>query len=129
MSLTPLAYAIAAALVAIFALGAVAEMLNLRALAPDVPDEFDGVYDADTYAKSQHYAQARTRFGWLGDGSALLILLVFWGLGGFGALDGFVRGFGKRSRPAFREWSLRGTAARSEQVRCSWNKSLCASYT
>ncbi len=93
MSFTPLAYTIAVALVAIFALGALAEVLNLRALAPDVPDEFDGVYNADTYAKSQRYTQVQTRFGWLADGSELLILLLFWGLGGFGLADAFVRGF------------------------------------
>ena len=52
-----------AALVLEWLLHLVADLLNLRALSPELPKEFEDVYDAETYAKSQEYTRARTRFG------------------------------------------------------------------
>ncbi len=72
----------------------IAEVLNLRALSPRVPEEFADVYDAERYARAQKYARVRTRFGFVTSGFDLLLLLVFWFAGGFGALDVWVRSFG-----------------------------------
>ena len=55
-----------AALLGEFTLSVAASLLNLRSLDPALPPEFDGVFDADAYARSQAYARATTRLGWRG---------------------------------------------------------------
>lgn len=89
-----IALVVLAALVGNWLLGVVADVLNLRALEPEVPPEMAAHYDAETYRRSQEYTRARTRFGLLTSSFDLVVLLVFWRLGGFEALDGFVRSFG-----------------------------------
>ncbi len=69
------------------------DYLNLKALKPELPEEFKDVYDADKYQKSQEYTRVTTRFGFITDLFNLIILLGFWFLGGFNYLDKFVRGF------------------------------------
>lgn len=66
-------------------------MKNLRS---DLPSEFVDTYDQDTYAKSQEYTRVRTRFGFGVTAYDLAILLAFWLAGGFGWLDGILRGLG-----------------------------------
>ena len=51
------------ALLVNFALGIIADWLNLRALDPKLPDEFAEVYDTEKYASSQEYTRVGTRFG------------------------------------------------------------------
>jgi STE24 endopeptidase len=65
-------------------LGVVADVLNLRAAAETVPEEFSDLYDAVAYGNSQRYLRVRTRFGFVRGGVDLLLLLGFWFLGGFG---------------------------------------------
>lgn len=81
---------ILAALLAEYLLGIVARLLNLQRLAPELPGEFSGVYDAEKYARSQEYTRARTRFKILEESFDLAVLLLFWFAGGFNALDGLV---------------------------------------
>jgi STE24 endopeptidase len=88
------ALVILAALLVEHALSAVADLLNLRHLRPELPAEFEGVYDAQAYRRSQEYTVARTRFGLIPGTFDLILLLAFWGLGGFGWLDGALRGLG-----------------------------------
>jgi len=83
-----------AALLLEFGLRVAADVLNLRALDPKLPPEFQGVYDADRYAHSQEYTRARTRFGLLRGTFDLALLVAFWFAGGFGWLDHRVRGLG-----------------------------------
>lgn len=83
-----------AALLLDWLLGIVADVLNLRALRPELPAEFKGVYDAETYAKSQEYTRVRTRFGWIPSTVHLASLLAFWFLGGFAWLDDAVVSLG-----------------------------------
>jgi STE24 endopeptidase len=78
----------------LFLLDLVANLLNLRALKPELPDAFRDVYDAEKYAKSQRYTRETTRFGFLESAFSLGVFLVFWWLGGFGWLDELTRGFG-----------------------------------
>ena len=79
-----------AAVVGIYLLDLFSELLNLKALDPQLPGEFADVYDAEKYAKSQEYTRVTTRFGIIESGFGLLIFLVFWLLGGFGWLNGLV---------------------------------------
>lgn len=69
-------------------------LLNLRALDPQIPREFADLHDAETYRRSQEYTRARTRLGVVESLFDLAVLLAFWFAGGFGWLDGVVRGWG-----------------------------------
>lgn len=82
---------ILAAIAVDFVLDIVSNRLNLKALTKELPEEFEGVYDEDTYAKSQEYTKVRTRFGFLTTVFDLVLLLGFWFSGGFNWLDQIVR--------------------------------------
>ncbi len=69
------------------------ELLNLKALRSEPPDEFKDVYDAEKYAESQEYTRVKTRFGFIESTFSLTVFLLFWFCGGFGWLDGLVRGW------------------------------------
>lgn len=76
-----------------FVLEIVSNRLNLKALSKELPDEFEDVYDQETYAKSQEYTRVKTKFGFLTGTCDLILLLVFWFAGGFNWLDQWARGF------------------------------------
>jgi STE24 endopeptidase len=65
--------------------------LNIRHLKLDLPNEFDGTYDADAYKNSQAYTRVYTKFGFLTSTLSLIITLLFWFMGGFNYLDVIVR--------------------------------------
>ena len=75
-------------------LSLLADLLNLRALRPELPRGFESVYDAERYARSQEYTRVRTRFAFVPQAVDLVVLLAFWFLGGFAWLDGWTRGLG-----------------------------------
>lgn len=81
-------------LIVVEAIGWVGEWLNLRALGSTLPEEFVEVYDAGEYRRSQEYTRTKTRFGLVASVFDLAILFAFWLAGGFGWLDGVVRGWG-----------------------------------
>ncbi|RMF91412.1 MAG: M48 family peptidase [Nitrospinota bacterium] len=70
-----------------------ADYLNLKALRAEVPKEFAGIFDADTYRRSQEYTRVYTRFALLESTFFLGVTLAFWFSGGFPALDRLVRGW------------------------------------
>ncbi len=84
---------ILAALLLDFGLGTLARVLNLGALRGEPPEEMRGVYDPESYRRSQRYTRARTRFGLVATSFDLAVLLVFWHAGGFDRLDRWLRGF------------------------------------
>jgi len=79
------------ALIADIVLHTWADVLNLKMLKSEIPDEFHDVYDAEKYNKSQEYLKVNTRFGWITSGFDMLVLLVFWFGKGFPMLDNWVR--------------------------------------
>ncbi len=79
------------ALIADIILHTWADVLNLKMLKSEVPDEFKDVYDAERYSKSQEYLKVNTRFGWITSGFDLLVILIFWFGKGFPMLDNWVR--------------------------------------
>jgi STE24 endopeptidase len=83
-----------AALVLQLALELAADVLNLRALAPDVPPSLRGLYDAERYRRAQEYTRSRIRFGMVAAVLDLALLVAFWFAGGFAALDVRARGLG-----------------------------------
>ena len=64
-------------------LNLIADLLNLRTLSGDVPEEFETVYNAEKYRKSQAYTRVKTRFGFITSGFDLVTILAFWFSGGF----------------------------------------------
>lgn len=57
--------------------------LNLKALAPEIPAEFEGVYDGEKYAKSQAYLRETTRVDLVISVIKTTALIAFILLGGF----------------------------------------------
>ena len=88
------AFIILAALLVNYTLNLLADIYNLRALRPVLPQEFVGVYDTEAYRKSQLYTRAHTQFGLLTSTCMLAITLGFWFAGGFQSLDHLVRSWG-----------------------------------
>lgn len=82
-----------AAVLVLFHLDLFAELLNLKALKPELPEEFADTFDAEKYEKSQEYTKDGTYFQLISSTFSLVVFLVFWILGGFGWLDGIVRGW------------------------------------
>ncbi len=71
-----------------------ATLLNLKALSGEIPATFEGFVDEEAYEQSQEYTRVRAVFG-IGEGIfSLVLLFVFWWLGGFGWLDEQVRALG-----------------------------------
>lgn len=77
-----------------FILDLITEILNLRALKDELPNEFSDVYDAEKYRQSQQYTRTRTQFGMISSVFSLIVTLVFWFAGGFNRLDILVRELG-----------------------------------
>ncbi len=73
----------------------VSTLLNLKALSPEIPEAFQGIVDQDAYEKSQEYTRAKSVYGIVEGIFSLVVLFVFWWLGGFGWLDELVRGLGR----------------------------------
>ncbi len=74
-----------------YLLDTVANRLNLRALKPELPAEFAGVYDAEEYRRFLQYTAARAKFERIGATWDLAILFTFWLGGGYDWLDRVVR--------------------------------------
>ncbi len=74
-----------------FILHLAADVLNLRTLREEVPEDFKDVYDPERYRKSQEYLRVSTRFEWVAETFDLFIFLAFWFGKGFPFLDQWVR--------------------------------------
>lgn len=85
---------ILAAVLCNFLIEFVAEMLNLKALRHELPKEFVAVYDPQEYQKSQDYTRVKTKFGLLTAVFDLAVLIGFWFIDGFAAVDITVRALG-----------------------------------
>jgi STE24 endopeptidase len=69
-------------------------LLNLRNLSPELPHEFNDVWDQQKYKHSQEYTRQNTRFAILQNTIATSITLVFLLAGGFNVIDLYARSFG-----------------------------------
>lgn len=85
---------ILAVLAGSFLLDLVLDLLNLRSLSPELPAEFQGLYDADRYARSQQYLRDTTRFGCVENSVQLAAIIAFICAGGFNWVDHAARGLG-----------------------------------
>lgn len=69
------------------------ENLNVRHLKTDLPEEFEGYYDAEKYTKAQNYLKENTRFGILVDTITTPLTIIFILIGGFNIVDQIARSF------------------------------------
>ncbi len=76
-----------------FAVETAIAVLNIKALNPELPDEFKNVYSEDEYKKSQNYTRATARFSLIENSVSTLITTLFLILGGFNYIDQFARSF------------------------------------
>ena len=74
-----------------FILELISDYLNIKSLRSELPKEFENVYDAEKYKKSQEYTRATTKFGIITSVFGLITTLTFWFAGGFQFLDAIVR--------------------------------------
>jgi len=82
---------ILSALLSDYLLNLYADILNLKNLKPELPEEFRDVFDKQEYAKSQHYTKVKTKFGIFTSTFNLVLILIFWFSGGFNFLDNILR--------------------------------------
>lgn len=78
-----------------FLLHLTADILNLKRLSTDLPDAFQGWYDARRYKTSQAYLRVNTRFKWAGSVADIALFLMLWFGRGFPILDHWVRDAGQ----------------------------------
>jgi STE24 endopeptidase len=76
-----------------YLLDIVVETLNLRHLSTDLPQDFEGFYDAEKYTKAQHYLIENTRFGIIVNSITTPLTIIFILIGGFNFVDQYARGF------------------------------------
>jgi STE24 endopeptidase len=85
---------ILAAVLLEFVLDLTAKLLNLKALKLEPPASLSDIYPADKYRKAQEYTRESTQFSLVTSTFGLVLLLVFWFMGGFNWLDLVVRSWG-----------------------------------
>jgi len=67
-----------------FLLERILDFLNLKNLKADLPEELQGIYDAEKYTKSQQYERESSRFGFYSSTYSFLLTLLMLIFGGFG---------------------------------------------
>jgi len=70
-----------------YVLGLIVEMLNIKALKSELPQEFGGFYDADKYKKSQEYLKDNTYFKLIQAAIITGVVLFLILSGGFNFVD------------------------------------------
>jgi STE24 endopeptidase len=86
--------AILAILIGGYLLDLATDLLNLRHLKTELPDEFRDVYDPSRYEKSQDYLRKNTGLLLLSGGLTTVLTIGFIFVGGFNFIDRLARGFG-----------------------------------
>jgi len=84
---------ILAILIGSYILDVVVEILNIRHLKTELPEEFAGYYDAEKYQTAQRYLKENTRFGLITETLFTPLTIAFILLGGFNYVDALARSF------------------------------------
>lgn len=71
----------------------VLDFLNLKHSKNVVPDKLKALYNEEEYARAQEYQKAKSRFGFFTSAFSSGLTIAVLALGGFGWLDGFLRGY------------------------------------
>ena len=84
---------ILAILIGSYILDVIVEILNIRHLKTELPEEFAGYYDAEKYQTAQRYLKENTRFGLITETLFTPLTIAFILLGGFNYVDALARSF------------------------------------
>ena len=76
-----------------FLVDTIISLLNLKALSPELPEEFSDTFDQHKYRRSQTYTKVRTKFSIVENSVTTMITLSFLLAGGFNSVDTVVRSF------------------------------------
>ena len=77
-----------------FTLSFIVRTLNLGALDPNLPKEFEDTFDKKKYVKSQDYTRTNSRFSYITSTFSLIISLIFIFGGVYNIIDQYVRSIG-----------------------------------
>ena len=77
-----------------YILSFIVRALNLKALSPQIPDEFEDIIDKERYEKSQSYTLENSKFSYITSTFTLLVNLLFIFGGFYNVVDQFVRNMG-----------------------------------
>jgi STE24 endopeptidase len=66
--------------------------LNTTRWSDKIPDELEGIYEQEKYAKQQHYSKVNHQFGWFSEVFNLLLILAMLFGGGFAIIDQWAMG-------------------------------------
>jgi STE24 endopeptidase len=66
------------------------DWINIRHWSNNLPDELNGIYDADKYSKAQQYEKAKTRFSFVTSTFSLGVMLILLLTGSFALLNNWV---------------------------------------
>ena len=66
-------------------------VLNIRSLKSNPPLGLEDVYEGEKYRKSQEYTRVQSHFGLIVNTFKIVLLLIFWFIGGFNYVDQLVR--------------------------------------
>ncbi|MHB9054544.1 MAG: M48 family metallopeptidase [Paludibacteraceae bacterium] len=80
-------------LISDFIVERILSVLNVKSSKQPVPALLTGIYDEEKYRKQQSYFQINTKFGWLTSSVSFVVIILMIVFGGFGWLDGIVRGW------------------------------------
>ena len=84
-------YIIIGVIVFEYLLSFVVKILNIKALDPKLPKEFEGTFDQEKYTKSQEYTKTNTRFSFITSTFSLIISLSFIFGGVYNIIDQLIR--------------------------------------
>ena len=84
-------YIIIGVIVFEYLLSFVVKILNIKALNPKLPKEFEGTFDQEKYTKSQEYTKTNTRFSFITSTFSLIISLSFIFGGVYNIIDQLIR--------------------------------------
>ncbi len=69
-------------------------VMNLKAMDPELPEEFHGIFDREKYARSQNYTRETSKLDLTAGAVSTIITIIFILAGGFNLVDGIARSAG-----------------------------------
>ncbi len=80
-----------------FVLSSFLDYLNSTKWSSKLPNELNGIYEAEKYKKSQDYEKTKTKFSTLVSIFSFIVILLFLSFDGFSLVDNFAREYSENS--------------------------------
>jgi STE24 endopeptidase len=87
-------YLVLSFVVAIYFIETISDLLNLKNISNDIPQEFKGFFDKEKYTKSQNYLKDNTKFAIFCSTFTLILQIAFIFAGGFNYVNSLAVSFG-----------------------------------